>query len=107
MSLSKKYPEESIPVISLVKVKGLSDKEEKECIDRLVKLATEYLGEPSLSLICDACQEIFTEFNHADCSICLEKLSDNHVGFLDSQIPNIIEIHVLKISKMSQMDSNK
>ena len=80
LSLSKKYPEESIPDISLVKVKGLSDKEEKECIDRLVKLATEYLGEPSLPLICDACQEIFTEFNHADCSICLEKLSDNHVG---------------------------
>ena len=80
LTLSNQYPEESIPEMSLIKVKGLSDEEEKECLTRLKKLANEYIGEPCLPLLCDACQEIFTEFNHAVCSICLEKLSDDHVG---------------------------
>ena len=80
LSLGEKYPDEEVPKIEIVKAKGLSDEEEKECKNRLVKLALEYVGEPCLPLICDACQEIFTEFNQADCGICLEKLSDSHVG---------------------------
>ena len=62
LTLSNRYPEESIPEMSLIKVKGLSDEEEKECLTRLKKLANEYIGEPCLPLLCDACQEIFTEF---------------------------------------------
>ena len=76
----EKYPDEEIPKIEIVKAKGLSDEEEKDCRNRLIKLALEYVGEPCLPLICDACQEIFTEYNQADCGICLEKLSDTHVG---------------------------
>ena len=80
LSLGEKYPDEEIPKIEIVKAKGLSDEEEKDCRNRLIKLALEYVGEPCLPLICDACQEIFTEYNQADCGICLEKLSDTHVG---------------------------
>ena len=83
MVLPDNYPDtQEGPEITVLNTKGLSDKDVKKIVGNLNRDIQEYLGEPMLPLLCNSCQELLTDFNHADCSICLDALgSGDMCGF--------------------------